>query len=552
MAYQRQFVSRHHTIRFYRTILAILLCVGACCAGIVPGIAPAPTVAQLDPAPCGLVEEFAFPVPEIDVARNDFGIYRARFGGLHVGIDVAFEQLGMPVQAAGRGQVTYSDPAGWDTEKGVVVIQHTLADGTIFNTLYGHMEELNGYIFPEMFACVEPGDVIGAIGFPSQGRPHLHYEIRTRYRHEGGPGYTETNPLELGWLHPVDFTYLVRLRVSPAYQSHITLTEPASLPPLLQNDVYIFAHSQRLTGTSSDGTVLWNFDTLQTAIALAALPDGRTLILTADDQVLVLDQGSFSALWQLPKTVISAPLLVGPYITFITTDYSVLALTADGQIAWESTALPSEPVTWATNTQALAIASESNELWVIDAAGNVIQPWQFATLPQPFTGPDDSFAVVSGSEIWSVNHITGARRIAEIDQTVAEGAVMNYTPDGSLLLYPGTGRALYAYNGQDGRLLWNAYMPGSHMRPPRLAVGSGAWVYVLTTDGQLLTYSAQTGRLVARAALFDGGVDGAASTRWLHVTPDDRITFSSGFISLVTLDGQALAENKISQGGPVS
>ena len=111
---------------------------------------PLATSAQSDIAPCGYVDGFDLPVPGIDIQHTDFAIYRARFGGLHTGIDVAFEQLGDPVRAAARGRVTYSDPAGWDTEKGVVVIQHTMPDGTLVNTLYGHMEELNDYTFPAM------------------------------------------------------------------------------------------------------------------------------------------------------------------------------------------------------------------------------------------------------------------------------------------------------------------------------------------------------------------------------------------------------------------
>ncbi len=87
------------------------------------------------------------PFPEIDVSRSDFGIYRPPWGGLHTGLDVAFWRHGEPVMAAARGRVTYSDIEGWDTEKGVVVLQHTFPDGTLINTLYGHMEELNGYRF---------------------------------------------------------------------------------------------------------------------------------------------------------------------------------------------------------------------------------------------------------------------------------------------------------------------------------------------------------------------------------------------------------------------
>ena len=235
-------------------------------------------LAQVDIAPCGYVDGFDFPVPDVDIKHTDFAIYRARFGGLHTGIDLAFEQLGEPVRAAARGQVTFSDPEGWDTEKGVVVVQHTLPDGTLVNTLYGHMEELNGHVFPPMGQCVERGDIVGAVGFPSRGRPHLHYEVRTRYRHEGGPGYTVQNPLELGWLHPVDFTFLANLWVHPAYRWHFTLSDRMTLPPLPLNDgTYVVADGGHVQAVAANGAAIWQFDTLGSVTGLLALPDGRVL-----------------------------------------------------------------------------------------------------------------------------------------------------------------------------------------------------------------------------------------------------------------------------------
>jgi hypothetical protein len=40
--------------------------------------------------------------------------------------------------------------------------------------------------------------------------------------------------------------------------------------------------------------------------------------------------------------------------------------------------------------------------------------------------------------------------------------------------------------------------------------------------------------------LYDGGISGSASARWLAVQPDDTVTFSGGYLSVVTLEGLAL------------
>src|SRR5258706_8117999 len=186
--------------------------------------------------PCGLVDSIDYPIDGISIDHDDFGMYRAGFGGYHSGIDMAFNRYGDPVHAAARGRVTFSDPAGWDTEKGVVIIEHTFPDDSIFFTLYGHMEEVNGRTFPALGQCVEKGDIIGSVGNPSRGAPHLRYEIRKMKASTGGPGYWSVDPLDGGWLHPIDFTEQWRLRLNPASRAMLTAGSGPIAPPLLEPD----------------------------------------------------------------------------------------------------------------------------------------------------------------------------------------------------------------------------------------------------------------------------------------------------------------------------
>lgn len=507
---------------------------------MIPAFAIPPQVtfsAQTNPAPCGIVDGFDWPLPGIDISRTDFGIFRAQFGGLHTGMDVAFERLGEPVQAAARGIVTYSDPGGWDTEKGVVVIQHAMPDGSLVNTLYGHMEELNGYIFPLMNDCVERGDVVGAVGFPSRGRPHLHYEIRTRYRHEGGPGYTDTNPLELGWLHPADFTMLARVWVLPAYRAHFTLMERATLPPLVLADgTYVMAHSGQLVNMTPQGDPLWRFDTLGSVTGMLALPDGRVLAMNSAGQMLVLQAGGFSALWELPEPAQTPPLLFGGQVVVGVSGGVVLAFSPDGMLQWQTPSLDTRITRWALNRDTLALATDMDELVIVDTGGAIVYRATYPGQPVPFTSPDGGFTILSGGAIFVLNPAFEAARVANTDLDFLPEAELIHSPDGLLIVYPGEGRTLYAYNPA-GELAWLAFMPGSHLRAPLLGVGGGTLIYALTFDGQLLVYDAQDGRLVNQVALYNGGVDGTASARWLVVDADDMVHFNSGYLSYVTLNG---------------
>src|SRR5689334_9026784 len=128
--------------------------------------------AQEVTAPCGVVDAIDYPVDNLVPGYDDFTLYRARFGGNHTGIDIAFDRWGDPVHAAARGLVTYSNPEGWDTEKGVVIVEHTFPDGSIAYSLYGHVEQTDKIFLPQVGKCVARGEVIAAVGWPSRGRPH--------------------------------------------------------------------------------------------------------------------------------------------------------------------------------------------------------------------------------------------------------------------------------------------------------------------------------------------------------------------------------------------
>ncbi len=496
--------------------------------------------AQADIAPCGYADGFDFPVSDVDIERTDFAIYRARFGGLHTGIDLAFEQLGEPVRAAARGRVTFSDPEGWDTEKGVVVVQHTLPNGTLVNTLYGHMEELNGYEFPPMGQCVERGDIVGAIGFPSRGRPHLHYEVRTRYRHEGGPGYTTENPLELGWLHPVDFTFVANLAAHPAYHWHLSLPERVTLPPLpLADGTLVLASGAHLRAVAVDGTTVWQFGTLGSLTGLLALPDGRLLAATSAGQVVVLAGGRLSALWAAPRSLTS-PILLGETVIFMTDEGRLTAFTPDGVSLWETERLGERAVRWAVSGDRLAIATPDNALAIVDSTGAVLMRRAFEALPVPFAAEAGAFWVLSGTTVEQLEQALTWNHVVDAERPFSAGAELVTGLDGSLYTYSGEGRALHAW-GPGGEARWIAFMPGSHLRPPLLGIGGGRLLYALSADAQLLVFDTGDGRLIAQLGLYDGGVERTAAARWLAVGPEDDVRFGGGFLTVVGLDGALLA-----------
>ena len=499
-----------------------------------------PAAAQPNIAPCGYIDSFDWPVPNINTERTDFGIYRTRFGGLHTGIDVAFYRTGDPVRAAARGEVTYSDIEGWDTEKGVVVIQHTFPDGHQVNTLYGHMEELEGHTFPPMGTCVEAGAIIGAVGDPSLSAPHLHYEVRTRYRREGGPGYTQVNPIELGWLHPVDFTFLARLWAQDAYQTHISLVERPSLAPLLLADnSYLIAQDNHMVNVTASGDLLWEFDTLSTLTGMLELSDGRILTTTANGQVYVMQQGSLSTLWSAPLLARNAPVLVGDVVILQIDSYALEGYTLDGQRLWATPPLDGTITHQVASDDFVIVVTERNTLFQVDVSGNIRYQRDSETPQVPVASPQQGSYLLTDTSILEITPDAGTSMIREGVGPFTANASLLIDETGNSFVYPGEGRALYAY-APDGTLRWIVYMPGSHAHAPLLQMGSGEQLFVLTTDGELLSYDTHDGRLLAHTALFNGGIDGAATTRFLSVDKNDTVRFGSGYLTLIQLDGTLL------------
>ena len=96
-----------------------------CLLCIVPlMLGPGQTTAQAQPD-CGIVDAIDYPIDiseTITEGYDDFGLFRARFGGMHTGIDVGFNRRGEPVHAVARGRVAIT-PIHFD------LTHHTGFDG---------------------------------------------------------------------------------------------------------------------------------------------------------------------------------------------------------------------------------------------------------------------------------------------------------------------------------------------------------------------------------------------------------------------------------------
>lgn len=499
-----------------------------------------PTHAQTSAA-CGVVDAIDYPIDELVPGYDDFARYRQRFGGNHTGIDIGFDRWADPVRAAARGRVTYADPEGWDTEKGVVIIEHIMPDNTIAYSLYGHMEETDIIGFPQVGQCVERGSLVGTIGWPSRGRPHLHYEIRKMLPNDGGPGYVTTNPLDEGWYNPLDFTELWRARLNPAYVASITFDRVASLPPIqLDTGEYVIASGDLLTAVSPPSLVLWRIQTDGLITGLAGLSGGRVAAHTENGQVLILQNGRYAAVWSQPGA--SVPFLAqGETLIFLTPDAGLAAYNTIGTALWSLPGTPGATIQDAVfngSQVAVTLQTTSGILWrLLDMAGQTA-----AELPlreRPITTPTSNGWMLLNSTELIFQNGSEVQALANVSPLPGSTAQITVDIAGNTYVYLGDADNTLLTFDSGGALRWRTEYPREgNFLPPLLRTGRGCLLYALDSDGLLNVFSTADGRLLNQLQVYAGGSrNGNPNARLLTVSDSEQVQVMGGYLTMLTLDG---------------
>jgi hypothetical protein len=510
--------------------------------------------AQVPGALCGVVDDIDYPINIDDTLEeryDDFGVYRARFGGNHVGLDIGFNRWGDPVYAAARGRVTYSDIEGWDTEKGVVIVEHFFPDGSQAYTLYGHMEQTDTIFFPTVGECVEKGDVIGAIGWPSRGLPHLHYEIRDFLPNDGGPGYVTGNPLLEGWFHPLDFTQLWRLRLSGGFVGVQTFSDVPSLPPvLLDSGVTVIASGSSVQGYWSSGQALWRITTDGIVTGLTGLPGDRVVAHTRTGQAMTLMGGRYLAVWTVPA--LDMPFeVVGETIVFPTEGGGLVGYDVGGAALWS---LPSgdpaaQVVSFESSGGQIALGlsgPDGYSVRLVNADGALVYETQLDREPSLLPVKDDHWLALEGAHL--VEIVSGAaRRLATISPAPRRTARMTTDTVGNVYLYLGDPESTLVSLGASGEERWRV----QHAQPagslaPWMETGNGCLLYLLDSDGAVNIYNSADGSLLHQTSVYAGGRRSSSPrARLLDANAAEQLVIGSGFLSLVTLDAAALVDGAL-------
>ncbi len=428
--------------------------------GLMLALNLAPVVTQAQ-ANCPPVERVLFPVDRAAFANvQGFAARSPRHNGrYHTGEDWALldgSTRGQPVRAMANGRVTYAYPQGWGRDGGVIILEHTLPDDSVWYSVYGHLTESESVRFPAGSVCVAAGETLGVIA-DARPAPHLHLEVRAVNGGTPGSGYLLQDPRRARYVAPSVFVDHTAAELTRQVQWITRLDNglgPLAAPIPLNDDSLLVLQPGSISRVLPDGRIFWRTTFDRPAVALSAL-QGQSLLHYADGSTQVIGpDGTLGERWQLPIQPTAAPFQLGEELVFPTAGGWAALGNRRREIVWDA---PAMPLFWAAHpaSRVIGVRTASHDLITLERG--TLSEVDRATL-QPGTGV---FAAAGGDLL--VYAQTGLWRVGDDGTWAATPhaapipsgvTAVRALPGGDALLYDGetlqrrrpTGEAAWAFS----------------------------------------------------------------------------------------------------------
>lgn len=411
---------------------------------------------------CETVDTISYPIDtNVFQIVQDYAAASPRHQGrFHTGEDwhmVGGTNTGQPVRAAANGRVTYSSPRGWGRDGGVIIIEHTLPDGEIFYTQYGHIAESDSVIFPLRLSCVEAGDIIAVIG-DARPAPHLHFEVRVNQPDVPGPGYTRETPDEEGWRRPAKVLASVQTQLHRAYLWHVDLREygPQNTPLLLNDNSLMIIDGTLLRRITQDGRVLWRVALQRPAVGITGY-QANPLLIFRDGTINPVDyEGNQSEGWQVDFAPVNRLPDLDGSLMFYTQDRALVTLSEDlREIRWRLENVPTIESVYISG-ELIALLLEDQRLWLVSHDGVLVDESVVENGADMSTLPDGTLLIYTEGGLWQIDSSgTWSEAIPDAPSGGGSSAVAA-TSDGRIYLMDGSN--LYAYTAERTPA-WQASLP---------------------------------------------------------------------------------------------
>lgn len=526
-------------------------------------------------APCGVVDVLDFPLnpPNGDnvAGGQDFGWFRNRYGKYHAGEDwwwgARGASFGKPVYSIGHGLVTYAEPEGWNRDKGVVIIQHTIMDGrsatgTVVLSFYGHLDPPS--VVLRAGNCVARGDLVGQIGRP-RSSPHLHFEIRTQAPYAPLSGYWPEDPTVAGWLPPSQFIWQQRIASSPGVLWVRPSIAGSRVLGVVNGEILLTLEGSQLAGLDvASGEVHWRYadditngvlDARHPVVYLTRPGPNRTIQVEALNLPAAQREGviTLTPWWQVEfdsdyNTPLLLPLPGGGVVVW--TQQQLVGIGPDGRRLWTQRAV-GQPLTGDLNQSSAVTADQL----FLSTSGDVAL-WQINdTDAHAWQAPVSSYPVVAGDQVWLYNReglyrLDMERATAVLHYPLPTGTIsfgdVLALPDGGLLLAHADrfDRRLIAFHA-DGTLRWERSYAGYLAGSVRLQLLNDMVTVIaedmIGTTGMLSVYALNMDS-AHLTQLFAGGTRSPSPVDTWSFARDERLILHIGGGHMLALDiGQALS-----------
>lgn len=482
---------------------------------------------------CNVVTTINYPVDTNTFQLvQGYGVASPRHQGrFHTGEDWSAGMnatIGTPVRAAATGRVTYSGPTGWGRDGGVVIIEHTMPDDTVFYTQYGHIVQTDATPFPTRLSCVEAGEVIGAIG-DVRPAPHLHFEVRVDNGDTPGAGYLRGDLTEAGWRRPSQVIRTAQLQLNPAYEWHseIEALDTIDPPLVLNNGGLMLIDGDTIRRLTPDGRLLWRNPTERPAVSITGF-QGLPLVFYADGTVGRVDlDGLRGVEWEMPFQPDLPPIEVDNLLLFHTVDNRLVLISENRrEVVWEVEGIPAYDRALVTSDLIALVTDDA--LWLVSRDGALISEAQLREGADMTISRDGTLLVYSHGGLWE---ISAAGVWSEYIESVPPGggssAVVS-TEDGRVFLTDGEN--VYAYN----RLRspdWQAELPAPVTGQVSLDIYDGV-LLITSNNGHMVTLR-EVGGICGFATAY--GYDRAGY--WHILREDGTLRFMVGN-QIIALDWQ--------------
>lgn len=524
------------------------------------------TPSAMPGAPCGVVDLFDFPIdpPDAEDARGggDFGVYRSRYSGYHTGEDWWVSRgssFGEPVYSIGHGLVTHAAPSGWGADKGTVIIQHTLPDGSKTLSFYGHLDPPS--VTLHVGECVLRGDKIGEIGEP-RTPPHLHFEIRTIFPYGPTRGYVSLDPAELGWKSPSQFIFDYRNGTSPGVLWMQSSTGVSSeVLGVIGEETFIVRAGNELMGIDlADGNTRWvepftniylSFIMDQSSPIIYMVNRNRQVNAFQIRDPSTQSQPTVNALdmlWQTDLEASGEPALMplpegGVAISFRN---KLLGLSKDGEILWEKSPFPTvEDWSISGGTLLISVEGEMPGIWKVSSSGPVLQVNGLSGQALEVNGKTWIYSK-DGIYLMSPNASTPMLLYPLPRAFPSPGDIIPLPDSGVLVAHHDIyDRRLLAFH-PDGTIRWEySYSHALSGQPNLFNLGDQPYIMTHNTSSNLskVAIFAIDIDVPALTLTFEGAVrSGSARSTWGYAVDERRLLFNIGGMNILLLDTEIALE----------